>query len=56
MDEKDSEIEEIVRELSRQVSDEAEKKIADWMRGDAEATEVVAALKKKSEAESKYSN
>lgn len=46
-------IKEIVTELTHEAAAAAEKKIAEWMKGDAEADEVVAALKKKSEAESK---
>jgi predicted methyltransferase MtxX (methanogen marker protein 4) len=52
-DEENPEIDEIVAELSREVATDADEKIAAWMRGNVEAADVVAALTKKAEAESK---
>ena len=40
-------------ELSREVAGNADDKIADWMKGKVEATEVVDALKERASAESK---
>ena len=50
----DSELDKIVAELSIEMAADADKKIADWMRGNVDAADVVTALTKKAEAESKF--